>query len=185
MQEELDLLRFQNSVMREKLWASNGKDRVSDYMFLVNTRYKPTSWTDFNDKEAFCDALMQDFTVAVQEGKIVTLNRKKHAWTTEFIDRIRVRYVVELGKGKMKKDGTRGQVGGYVHIHVRLTIYHRSNITLTWEALKQFFDPLCWREFAEHPFIGHPKLIPMDRVDEYYSKSFTQVQWKEINIDVN
>lgn len=184
MQDELQELRWQNSVLREKLWARNGTERVSDYMFLVNTRYRPTSWADFNLKEDFCDRLMYDFTMAVQQGEIITLNKKKHQWNTDYIDRIRVRYVVELGKGKMKKDGKRGEVGGYVHIHVRLTIYHRSNITLTWESLKQFFDPPCWREFAEHPFIGHPKLIPQDRVDEYYGKSFKEVEWKEIDVEV-
>lgn len=184
MQEELERLRWQNSVLKEKMWARNGVDRVSDYMFLVNTRHKPDTWVEFNQNERFCDELMEDFTRAVRDGEIVTLNRKKHQWNTDYIDRIRVRYVVEIGKGKMKKDGTKGEVGGYVHIHVRLTIYHRSNITLTWESLKAFFDPPCWREFAIHPFIGHPKLIPMDRVDEYYGKSFNQVEWKEINLNV-
>lgn len=182
---ELEHLRWQNAVFKEKQWASN-PDRLkrSEWFFLINTRYKPAlnDAIDIQRCEQYCDELMQEFAEAVRAGQVVTLNRKTHHWDGDFIREVRIRYVVELGKGKMKLDGTRGKSGGEIHIHGLLTIYHYSNLTLTWESLVEFFQPKMFPFFGKKPFISHPKLTQENRTKEYMEKGFEEAAWKVIEL---
>lgn len=177
--EELEHLRWQNAVLREKNWASNGKLKISQWFVLVSTKYKPTSELDKEQHKVYCDEIMQELKELI--GTIIGFNRKTHGWTDEYIVDVRIRYVVETGKGKLKRDGTRGKSGGEMHIHIYITIYHRSNINLTQEALYAFFQPRIFRYFGiERPFVGRPVLLPLNRVEEYMGKSFENVKWTVI-----
>jgi hypothetical protein len=115
-------------------------------------------------------------------GQYITMNRKTHAWLPEYIDEVRIKYVVELGKGKLKKDGTKGKSGGTIHLHVYLSVYHHSNISLEWEALRDFFEPPMFQYFALKPFISRPRLVQPDRVEEYMEKSFQRAAWQTIDL---
>ena len=177
---ELEHLRWQNAVLKEKNWASDNKKlKRSQWFFLVNSRHKPQP---MDGSEDYLDALMQDFAVQVKAGEIITMNRKTHAWLPEYIDEVRIKYVVELGKGKLKKDGTKGKSGGTIHLHVYLSVYHHSNISLEWEALRDFFEPPMFQYFALKPFISRPRLVQPDRVEEYMVKSFQRAAWQTIDL---
>lgn len=179
---ELEHLRWQNSVLKEKNWARDpDRKKRSEWFFLVNTRYKPEDDFDKDRCEAYIDEIMGDFSNAVRAGNIVDLNRKTHSWDTQYIDDVRIRYAVEVGKGKLKKDGTRGKSGGELHIHVLLTIYHHSNLTLTWESLVEFFQPPFMTFFAMKPFVSRPKLTTENRTIEYMEKGFENAVWKVVN----
>lgn len=179
---ELENLRWQVSVLKEKNWSRDpDRKKRSEWFFLVNTRYKPVDEYDKARCEEFIDEIMQEFAQAVRNGEIVEMNRKTHHWDGNFIDDIRIRYVVELGKGKLKKDGTRGKSGGELHVHVLLTIYHYSNLTLTWEALVEFFSPRLKTYFANKPFISRPRLTSENRTIEYMEKGFEDAVWKVVN----
>lgn len=180
MLSEIEALRFQNSVMKEKLWAKNRKTHRSEWFFLVNTKYKPTDEYDKTRCEGYLDEIMSDFTNEVREGNIINVNRKRHEWSTDFVEDVRVRYVVETGHGIMKKDGTRGKVGGEIHLHVLLTVIHHSNISLTQEALKEFFAPKILFYFATKAFVGRPRLTTENRTEEYMQKGFEKAVWKQI-----
>lgn len=177
---EIEQLRWQNAVLREKNWATREKAlKQSRWFFLVSTRYKPTSEFDLQQKTAYCDEIMREFKEEI--GNIITFNRKRHTWTPEFITDVVIRYVVETGKGKLKLDGTRGKSGGQMHIHVDICIFHHSNIALTQEALYAFFQPRIWRLFGiEKPFVSRPRLVPADRIREYMEKSFANAAWTTI-----
>lgn len=177
---ELEQLRWQNAVLKEKQWASNSGLKQSRWFFLVDTRYKPTGLVDTENKEQYCDEIMREFKNEI--GTIITFNRKKHAWLPEFITDCRVRYAVEVGKGKLKLDGTRGKSGGRMHLHVDLTVYHHSNINLPWENLYAFFQPRIFLYFGvDKPFVSHPRLIGQDRIKEYMEKSFGNATWTVID----
>jgi len=174
-------LAWQNAVMRQKLWASNKKVNRSEWFFLVDTRHKPTSEQDKARSERYCDGVMEEFTRELQEGNIITLNKKKHQWNQDYIDSTSVRYVVELGLGKMKKDGTRGASGGTIHIHALVTVIHHSNISLTQETLADFFVPRLQTLFGKRPFVGRPRLTNQNRVVEYMEKGFEEAEWKQVD----
>ena len=182
---ELENLRWQNLVLRQKRWASDEtKLRRSEWFVLIDTKLKPKSDSEFEDAKAYCDALMEDFARAIKEGHIIKMNKASHRWDSQFIESVRVRYVVELGLGKLKKDGTRGKTGGTVHIHCLITIYHYSNISLPYENLVQFFEePLRYR-FGKKPFIGHPQLVKGSRTEEYMEKGFERAVWNEVQINI-
>jgi len=182
---ELEELRWRDAVIRQKRWASNERNiKRSEWFILVDTKYKPQSAEDFAAAKAFCDGLMKDFTRELKNGTIVALNRITHAWNSEYIDSIRVRYVVELGLGKLKKDGTRGKTGGTVHIHILLTLLHYTNMSLPYENLQLFFtQPLEYR-FGKRPFIGHPRLVKGNRTEEYMEKGFERAEWNEVNVSI-
>ncbi len=179
---ELEHLRWQNSVLKEKNWASNpDRKKRSEWFFLVNTRYKPEDEYNRSRAEQYIDSVMLEFSDAVKQGSIIDLNRKTHHWDTEYIDDVRIRYVVELGKGKLKADGTRGRSGGELHVHVLLTVFHHSNISLTWESLVNFFRPRFELFFAKKPFVSRPKLTSENRTLEYMEKGFESAEWKVID----
>ena len=178
---ELEQLRWQNSVLREKGWASDpDRKKRSEWFFLVDTRYAPTDAHDKDRCEAYIDEVMKEFGAEVKAGNIVDLNRKTHRWDSRYIDDVRIRYVVELGKGKLKKDGTKGDTGGKLHIHVLLTIFHHSNISLTWESLVAFFGPRFGLYFAKRPFVSRPRLTSENRTIEYMEKGFEHAEWKVV-----
>ncbi len=178
---ELEHLRWQNSVLREKGWASDpDRKKRSEWFFLVNTRHKPESEQERKEGEEYIDSVMLEFSDAVKQGEIIDLNRKTHSWDSRFIDDVRIRYVVELGKGKLKKDGNRGRSGGELHIHVLLTVFHHSNISLTWESLVNFFRPRFELFFAKKPFVSRPRLTSENRTLEYMEKGFEFAEWKVI-----
>jgi hypothetical protein len=180
---ELERLRWENSVLREKNWASGRKLKHSEWFFLVNSRHKPSDGNPGLELSVeFCDMLMKEFSEQVKEGQIVTLNRKKHQWNPEFIRSVKIRYVNEVGKGKLKKNGQPGKSGGCIHIHCLLTIHHTSNVSLTWESLNDFFQPRMLELFGKNPFVSHPKLIPQNRVEEYMEKGFETAEWQQIEL---
>ena len=180
---ELERLRWENEVLRQKSWASNRKLKHSEWFFLVNSHHKPEEGNPGRELSLeFCDDLMREFAQQVRDGEIITINKKKHSWTGEYIKNIKIRYVTEIGLGKLKKNGERGKTGATAHIHVLLTVHHTSNISLTWENLYEFFNPRMVELFGKNPFVSRPKLIPQNRTEEYMEKGFEEAEWKEIDV---
>lgn len=180
MFEELERLRFENAVLKEKQWASRGTLRYTQYFFLVDTKKKVDASDPFAKQQAidYCDEIMREF--AAQIASVVTFNKKKHYWSPDYIESVKIKYAIEFGLGRLKKDGTKGLTGGTVHIHVYLTIHHRSNIQVTQEALSNFFSPLVLMHFGTRAFVSRPRLVPLNRIEEYMGKSFQQATWKTI-----
>lgn len=180
MQSELERLRFENAVLREKQWSTRRNLKYTRYFFLVDTKYKPQN--EFERQRAIdcCDEMMREFALSLES--IVQLNRKTHSWSPEYIQSVSIKYAVEIGLGKLKKDGTRGRSGGTVHIHVYLTIIHFTNLTVTQEALANFFLPRILMFFGTSGFVSRPRLVPMNRIEEYMEKSFERATWKTIDL---
>lgn len=181
MEKELENLRFENAVLKEKNWARQKTQKYTRYFFLIDTKYKPDG-SAFDRQRAidYCDEIMREFAQSLNE--IVQLNRKTHTWSPEYISDVKIKYAVEIGLGRLKKDGTRGLSGGTVHIHVYLTIFHFTNLTVTQEALADFFLPRILLQFGTKGFVGRPRLVPLNRIEEYMEKSFQQATWRTIEV---
>lgn len=182
MEGELARLRFENEVLKQKQWASKKTLKYTQYFILVDTKRKCDP-NDAFDKQFcidYCDQIMREFADQIQT--LVTFNRKTHSWTGEFIKDVKIKYAIEFGLGRLKKDGTRGKSGGTVHIHIYLTIYHHSNIQVTQEALADFFLPRILLHFGTRGFVSRPRLVPLNRIEEYMEKSFQKAIWKTIEI---
>lgn len=180
MQGELERLRFQVKSLEQKLWASSDNTKYTQYFILVDTKFKVDPGDEFGRQRAedYCDQMMLEFADAMNE--VVTFNRKTHRWSPDYILGVTVKYVVEFGLGRLKKDGTRGKSGGTVHIHIYLTIIHKSNIQVTQEALANFFLPRILLHFGTKGFVSRPRLIPLNRIEEYMEKSLQRATWKTI-----
>lgn len=181
---KIEDLEWQNAKLKTMLWDRDpDRLRRSEWFFLIDSKHRPSSGYPGRDvSERYFDEILQDFAVAVREGNIITLNKKTHNWGPDYIERVQVRYVVEFGLGRMKKDGTRGKSGGTVHCHVQLIVFHRSNIKLEHEKLVEFFDPIMLQYFAKKPFIGPAKFVPGNRTEEYMEKGFEKAHWKKITV---
>lgn len=180
MQSEIERLRFENAVLKQKNWASEKPLKYTRYFFLVDTKLKPRDEFERQRAIDICDEMMREFANALES--IVQINRKTHSWSPEWIQKVSIKYVVEIGLGRLKKDGTRGLSGGTVHIHVYLTIHHFTNLTVTQEALAAFFQPRILLQFGNRGFVSRPRLVPLNRIEEYMGKSFESTSWRTIEL---
>lgn len=180
MQTEIERLRFENAVLKQKNWASKSTLKYTRYFFLVDTKLKAQNEFEKERALEICDEMMREFAQSIES--VITLNRKTHSWTPQYIQNVSIKYVVEIGLGKLKKDGSRGKTGGTVHIHVYLTIFHFTNLTVTQEALSNFFSPRILLHFGTNAFVSRPRLVPLDRIKEYMEKSFEEASWKTIEV---
>lgn len=179
MERSIEDILHENAVLKTKLWATRKKQHVTSYFILVDTKIKPRSEAELQRAKEYCDWYMQEFQQSL--STLITFNKPGHSWTTDYINDSVVKYVIEVGEGKLKKDGTRGKSGGTVHIHIYVIIKHQSNITLFWEALKDFFKPKILHDFGiENCFVSKPRLVSPNFVEEYMEKSFAKPKWNTI-----
>ena len=179
MERSISEILHENAVYQTKLWASKKKQHTSAYFILIDTKCRPSSEFDKQRIIDYCDEIMREFSSMIHA--LISFNFSSHKWTSDYIDSVSIKYVVEIGPGKLKKDGTRGKSGGTVHIHVYLVIRHHSNITLHWEDLKDFFKPRILHHLGtETAFVSRPRLIPQNRIEEYMEKTFENAVWKNV-----
>lgn len=178
--DELSFLRKENEILKQKQWARKSENRFTRYFFLVDTKIKPNSFEERQRTIDYIDEIMREFKIDL--GTLIIFNKKNHTWALEFIDNIKIRYVVEEGPGKIKKNGQLGSSGGKIHIHIDLSIWHKSNITLDYAKLRNWFkDKLTYHLGVERPFISHPRLVHENQIEEYMSKSFYRLDWKKVD----
>lgn len=179
MERSIGDILHENAVLKTKLWATRKKQHVTSYFILVDTKIKPQSEAELQRAKEYCDWYMQEFQQSLPT--LITFNKPGHLWNSDYINESVVKYVIEVGEGKLKKDGTRGKSGGTVHIHIYIIIKHQSNITLFWEALKNFFKPKILHDFGiENCFVSKPRLVSPNFVEEYMEKSFAKPKWNTI-----
>lgn len=149
----------------------NGQIRKTAYFILLNPNVKASDgMVDDEVKELLADIIRY---LSDNIGSIITFNKEGHVYSTEFIKKIKVRYALEKGTGRRKKDGTYPEEGGSVHAHVVVYIEHTSNITITYESLVELLQPEFRSSFGKNGFISKPRLIQADMTEEYMTKSLT------------
>ena len=175
----MNLDEWRKNVLKEKGWASNpDTQRITRYFLLISTKIRPANESERELYEQRLDGLMDEFFRALPD--LVKFRFKKHEWTNEYIDDCNLKYTIEVGRGRLRKDGTRGESGGELHVHVLITILHHSNISLDHDTVEAFLKPLCEQYFYTTPFIGRLRLVGQDRTEEYMQKTFRRAAWRRV-----
>lgn len=177
--QENENLRKQVSILKQKKWATKDDSRTTAYFVLVDTKYKPQTPAETARAKEYADEWMQDFKASL--NNVVTFNKKSHNWDSQYIDDVNIKYVTELGLGRIKLDGTVGKTGKTIHIHIYIKIDHKSNITITQPDLYEFFKSRITYDLgSDNIYVSRPRLIGENRVFEYMTKSFDEAKWSEV-----
>lgn len=159
-----------------------GRLRKSVYFVLLNPNVKPgPGFTEDQIKQELAD-IIQYLSNNVED--VITFNKSGHIYSTEHIKLVRIRYAIEKGYGRRKKDGSYPEEGGSIHAHLVLYIEHYSNITVTHESLSELLQPEFRAVFGKNAFISKPRLIQQDQTEDYMTKSTTYrngYEWKTLN----
>lgn len=180
MDIELNKLRHENNVLKNKLWAKN-PGHVSEYFILVDTKFRPKTEQERKAVEDYIDQVMREFVTDIHE--MIIFNKKGHEWSPDFIDNVEIKYVIEMGPGKLKKDGTMGKSGGTLHFHINVYIEHRSNITLSKPLVEKFFKDFFYYHLGTNAFVN-VRLVNPNYVKKYMTKTLVDPEWKVINIQI-
>jgi len=149
----------------------NGRMRKTAYFILLNPNCNARDGMEDTQVMSLLSDIIKFLSENIDE--VITFNKEGHGYTKDYIKRIKVRYAMEKGTGRRKKDGTYPESGGCVHAHVVIYIEHYSNITIEYERLVELLEPEFMSSFGKKGFIGRPRLIQADRTEEYMTKSET------------
>ena len=159
-----------------------GRLRKSVYFILLNPNVKPSANLD---EETIRQELADIIAVFADNlDRVITFNKAGHAYTKEYMKTVRVRYAIEKGFGRRKKDGTYPEEGGSIHAHLVLYIEHTSNITVTQESVSSVIQPEFVAVFGKRGFVSKPRLIQQDQTEDYMTKSETYrngYKWVTLN----
>jgi len=165
-----DLITRVNSLEEELRKRGEGRIRKSAYFILLNPNVKTS---DMPDNEVM--SLLSDIVKYLADNmeSVITFNKDGHLYSGEYIKKIKVRFAMEKGSGRRRKDGSYPDSGGCVHAHVVVYIEHVSNITITYESLRDLLEPEFSAAFGKPGFISRPRLIQADMTEDYMTKSLT------------
>lgn len=167
--KNIDLQKRIDELEEQLRKRGEGKTRMSKYFVVLNSNTRVSaieSEADLNRKLSYIITYMADHL-----GNVIIFNKDKHGWSKKYIKKVIVKYAIERGEGRRKKDGTYPENGGFVHSHVTVTIQHTSNITMSYEKLRELLEPLFLEYFGKKGFIGKPRLVSTDQTELYMTKS--------------
>lgn len=149
-------------IEKEKNWSSReGRKANSNYFILIDTKTKPHPPYTFEILERICDEFMLIFKNCLPEIVIFNNNKKRqHFYSFTYIKDVAIKYVVELGL----KNQT-------AHIHIALYITHHSNITIEQGPIYDIANEFFMNKLGRKPFVARPRLMSVNRVEEYMVKS--------------
>lgn len=101
----------------------------------------------------------------------IIFNNPDHDWYQPYIESVKIKYALEQGEGRRRKDGTYPETGGFIHAHVRIEVTHRSNISLSYGRLKRLLEPKFEEAFGKKGWISTPRLVSEDQTERYITKS--------------
>ena len=160
-----------NKLEEELRKRGNGQVRKTAYFVLLNPNVRIGDGMTDDEVRSLLTDIIKYLAENMQE--VITFNKTGHSYTSDYIKKIKVRYAMEKGVGRRKKDGTYPVDGGSVHAHVVLYIEHTSNITITYESLVALLEPEFNASFGKNGFISKPRLIQADMTEAYMTKSST------------
>lgn len=181
LRKKIENLMRENAKLKKNNWLSKRTDKKSYYFILIDTKYKPDSELNKTRAIELCNQWMQEFTRNVKD--FFHINKPGDLWNKDYIKNVRVKYVVEVGKGILKKDGSRGKVGGTVHIHIYLMIDHKTSITIVRDKVVEFFsEEVASSLGSDKIFVGGPRLIHPNYIEEYMEKDLIQPEWQVVDL---
>ncbi len=166
-----DLLKRLNVLEEEGRRRGDKKVRFSKWNITLN----PNTYVNdsINFTEDYIKNSLTDIIVYLADNleKAIYFNNPDHEWFQPHIVSVKIRYAIEQGEGRQRKDGTYPETGGFIHAHVRIEVTHRSNITLTYGRLKSLLEPKFEEAFGKKGWISTPRLVSEDQTERYITKS--------------
>lgn len=166
-----DLIARLNVLEEEDRRRGNKAIRSSKWFITLNpnTYVNPSAGvTEDFIKEAIKQIILY---LANNLEKVIDLNNPDHDWSTDYIVSVKIKYAIEQGEGRMRKDGSFPSNGGFIHAHVRIEIMHKSNISLSYSKLRALLQPEFMELFGKNGWISTPRLIGEDQSERYMLKS--------------
>jgi len=166
-----DLLARLKVLEEENRRRGEGKLKFSKWNVLLNPN-KKVDLTRGYSAEYIEEQLTQIIRYLYHNiDKVIVINNPDHDFFKPHIEKVIVKYAIEIGPGRRKKDGTYPEGGGNIHAHVRIEISHRSNISLSYLRLKNLLQPKFLEAFGTQGMIGTPRLVSEDQSERYVTKS--------------
>lgn len=160
-------------IRREKNWPTE-RGSTSGYFILIDTKKRPQSDYEEEVITDYCNEFMDEMALPENMKKIITFNNnrnRQHHFSKRYIDNVEIKYVVERGNGRLKKNGAVSTVaGGTVHLHIYLLIHHHSNITVHQESIAALAEPFFMSHLGKKPFVSRPKLVQQNNIEKYMTK---------------
>lgn len=172
---EIDKL---NEILAKK---GHNRPKTSMYFFLLNSNETPKNSTEVESSMEYMKEIVRS-TFEDNLDQFVKFKDKSHKYSKEYIDDVKVKFSLEQGLGRKKKDGSYSQYAGQVHAHVLATIRHRSNISINHENLQTFVQGKFNDYYGHNGFVG-VKWVPGNALDDYMTKSKRYqngFEWKPI-----
>lgn len=158
-----------------------GRERTSTYFILLNSNESPKNQIQVDSGKAYMTEIVQ--YLGDNMNQVIEFRDSSHEYSSEFIRNISIKFSLEQSKGRKKKDGSYSDYAGQVHAHVLVSIQHKSNIKISYARLQELLQPKFEEYFGHNGFIGIPKWIPDQMVEQYMTKSKEYqhgVSWKTL-----
>ena len=166
-----DLVARLNVLEEESRRRGDGKVKFSKWNITLNpnthTGVLP-QYTEEYIKNSLIDIIIY---LADNLEEAIVFNNPDHEWYKPYIVNVKVRYAIEQGEGRRKKDGSYPDKGGFIHAHVRIEVTHRSNITLSYGRLSNLLQPRFEEQYPKKGWISTPRLVSEDQTERYITKS--------------
>lgn len=166
-----DLVARLNVLEEESRRRGDKKVKFSKWNITLN----PNTYVNsaFNYTEQYIKDSLVEIIVYLADNleDAITFNNPDHDWHLPYIVSVKVRYAIEQGEGRQRKDGSYPETGGFIHAHVRIEITHRSNISLAYGRLKRLLEPRFEEAFGKKGWISTPRLVSEDQTERYITKS--------------
>ncbi len=165
-------LEIENKSLKEKAWAKRSeRQKNSSWFILLDSRVAPEDDQHQRMLQEAFDEAMKALRKKTAITDVVIFNLENHEWNSDYIDKVDISYAMEVGAKK-----------GHIHWHIKFHVEHHSNISLDYEALHNHFESyLSDVPGVKKTFMGKPKLMRADRIEEYMTKSplyMAGVKWK-------
>lgn len=165
-----DLIARNNVLEEENRRRGEGRLKYSKWNIVLN----PNTHVDnsINFTEDYIKDNIKQIIIHLADNleDVIVFNKFDHGWHLPHIVSVKLRYAIEKGEGRRKKDGTYSQKGGFIHAHVRIEIAHRSNISLNYARLSSLLQPKFEQSFGKKGLIGTPRLVSEDQSERYITK---------------
>ena len=148
--------------------AGRGRERESQFFILMNSNERTHNKIERESSREYMKSIIRYMGENVWQ--FIDFKDSSHIFDTTHVKSVNIKFALEAGKGRKKKDGTYSDYSGQVHAHVLMTIKHVSNIQLNNQKLNDLLQPL-FNEYYTHDGFVNGKWIPSSKIQDYMTKS--------------
>ena len=174
LEKEIDKL---NEILAKK---GHNRQKTSTFFLLLNSNDTPKNQTEVESSMEYMKEIVQ--SIGENLDNLIEFKDKSHSYSTQYIDDVKIKFSLEQGLGRKKKNGEYSEHAGQVHAHALLTVKHKSNITIDRDKLQEFAQEKFNYYYGHNGFAG-VKWVPDDALENYMTKSKRYAEgyeWKKI-----